>query len=230
MTFNSLLKNKNVLYVVSFLALTNVFSYLISNNVDALIYFILIGYITTYFSKNMIVVLVVPMLFTNFFMGLRFVGNVRREGMANQGAGEDAGADAAKEDKKSKASEIVVASTAPPAPSSLPTPTATVTTTPTPSSSTSSDIPSKASSKIDYSKTLEDAYDQLDKMIGTDGINKMSEETQRLAQQQQKIMKNIENMAPLLQNATKMLEGLPLDNIGKIQESLSGFMSKMGKE
>ena len=195
MTFNELLKNKNVLYVVSFLALTNVFSYLISNNVDALIYFILIGYITTYFSKNMIVVLLIPMLFTNFFMGIRFATNIRREGMANQNANSST----------------------------------TATTSPDNSSATSNDDkkddkPSNSDNNINYSKTLEKAYDDLDKLIGTDGINKMTEETARLAEQQHKIMKNIENMAPLLKNATKMLEGLPLDNIGNIKESLKGIM------
>lgn len=205
MTLNTLLKNKNVLYVVSFLALTNVFSYLISNNVDALIYFILIGYITTYFSKNMIIVLVTPMLFTNFFMGIRFANNVRREGMANQNAKPEE----EKKDNKNSGSATATAST------TTPTPTTSVKTT---------DEPSKTTSKIDYSKTLEKAYDDLDKLIGSDGINKMTEETSRLAEQQQKIMKNIENMAPLLKNATKMLEGLPLDNIGSINDSLKGLM------
>jgi hypothetical protein len=215
MSFNSLLKNKNVLYVVSFLALTNVFSYLISNNVDALIYFILIGYITTYFSKNMIVILLVPMLFTNFFMGIRFANNVTREGMANQNANDSLTTNDNKNKEEKK--DNITTSVSPSVNKEVPT-------------STSNDTPSNLSSSIDYSKTLEKAYDDLDKLIGTDGINKMTDETKRLAEQQQKIMKNIENMAPLLQNATKMLEGLPLDNIGKIQESLSGFMNRMGKK
>lgn len=196
MTLNTLLKNKNVLYVISFLALTNIFSYLISNNVDALIYFILFGYITTYFSKNMIIVLLVPMLFTNFLMGIRFAGNAMREGMANKNANQNENQNDKKKENKS---------------TSLPS---------------TSDEPSNTSSKIDYSKTLEKAYDDLDKIIGADGINKMTEETARLAEQQKKIMKNIENMAPLLQNASKMLEGLPLDNIGTIQNSLKGIMGK----
>lgn len=196
MTFNTLLKNKNVLYVISFLALTNVFSYLISNNIDALIYFILIGYITTYFSKNMIIILLVPMLFTNFFMGIRFATNIRREGMANQNANN----------------------------SNTATDSSTSNTSNSSNNEKKDDKPSNTNSKIDYSKTLEKAYDDLDKLIGTDGINKMTEETARLAEQQQKIMKNIENMAPLLKNATKMLEGLPLDNIGNIKESLKGIM------
>jgi hypothetical protein len=204
MTFNSLLKNKNVLYVVSFLALTNVFSYLINNNIDAIIYFILIGYVTTYFSKNMIVILIVPMLLTNFFIGIRFAGNVRREGMANQGAKENSSSKTDENKNTQENEDIVVPK--------------------------KEDNPSIPDSTIDHSATLQKAYDDLDKLLGTDGINKMSDETKRLAEQQQKIMKNIENMAPLLQNATKMLEGLPLDNIGKIQESLSGFMNKFGKK
>lgn len=205
MTFNTLLKNKNVLYVVSFLALTNVFSYLISNNVDALIYFILIGYITTYFSKNMIVILLVPMLFTNFFMGIRFARNIRREGMANQNANSSSNSTSSTSSNSSNSTNTSKSDNSKP--------------------DKKDDKPSGSNTTVDYSKTLEKAYDDLDKLIGTDGINKMTEETARLAEQQQKIMKNIENMAPLLKNATKMLEGLPLDNIGNIKESLSGIMN-----
>lgn len=203
MTFNTLLKNKNVLYVVSFLALTNIFSYLINNNVDAVILFILIGYVTTYFSKNMILVLLVPMLTTNFLLALRTMGNNVREGLENNQPNLTVTKSQDNEvvnNKKVNESENV----------------------------TAGDEPSKQS-QVNYSKTLEQAYDNLDKIIGTDGISKMSEETTRLAEQQQKLMKNIENMAPLLKNATKMLEGLPLDSISTIQESISNVMGKMKK-
>jgi hypothetical protein len=203
MTFNTLLKNKNVLYVVSFLALTNIFSYLINNNVDAVILFILIGYVTTYFSKNMILVLLVPMLTTNFLLALRTMGNNVREGLENNEPNVTVTKSQDNEvvnNKKVNESENV----------------------------TAGDEPSKQS-QVNYSKTLEQAYDNLDKIIGTDGISKMSEETTRLAEQQQKLMKNIENMAPLLKNATKMLEGLPLDSISTIQESISNVMGKMKK-
>jgi hypothetical protein len=145
------------------------------------------------------------MLTTNFLLALRTMGNNVREGLENN----DPNVTVTKSndgeevnDKKVKESEK--------------------------QAENMSDEPSKKSN-VDYSKTLEQAYDNLDKIIGTDGISKMSEETTRLAEQQQKLMKNIENMAPLLKNATKMLEGLPLDSISTIQESITNVMGKMKK-
>ena len=57
MKFNikSLLKDKNVLYVVLFLAVTNLFGYLMAGNFDAIMLFLVAGFASTYFSKNMII-------------------------------------------------------------------------------------------------------------------------------------------------------------------------------
>lgn len=81
---SSLLKDKTVLYVIAFLAATNVLSYLIAGTYDAVVFFVLIGYLTTYFSKNMIVVLLTAMLTTNFLVTSRYVGRKRKEGLENK--------------------------------------------------------------------------------------------------------------------------------------------------
>ena len=66
MNFNKLLVNKTFLYVVFFLAITNVLGYLFMGDDQALTQFILIGIITYFFNKNMAVVLLVALLMTNF--------------------------------------------------------------------------------------------------------------------------------------------------------------------
>ena len=76
----SLLKDKNVLRVVALLSVLNLIGYLMTRNLDAVAFFAIVGFLTTYFSKNMIVVLLVAMVLTNFFAMGRKTGNML-EGM-----------------------------------------------------------------------------------------------------------------------------------------------------
>lgn len=73
---------------------------------------------------------------------------------------------------------------------------------------------SKTSSRIDYAATLEGAYDNLDKILGSDGINKLTSDTQRLMSQQQKLFDTMQNMVPMIKDAKSMLAGFDLKNLG----------------
>lgn len=79
-TLNNLLKNKMVLYVLVALALTNILGYISMNNNQAVILFISLSLITSFFSKNMIVILVVPLLLVNLLISV----NVGVESMKNR--------------------------------------------------------------------------------------------------------------------------------------------------
>lgn len=86
MRFDSLLKNKWTLYVILGLAITNIFGYLALGNNDALILFFVIGVLTSYFSKNMIVILLCSMLLTNLLIVSKNSAariNNNREGLEN---------------------------------------------------------------------------------------------------------------------------------------------------
>ena len=76
---SKLLENKYVLYVVFFLAVTNVFGYMVMGNYKAIALFILVGYLVYNFNKNMIIVLAVPLILTSIFIS----AGVIREGNAN---------------------------------------------------------------------------------------------------------------------------------------------------
>ena len=62
----SLLQDKNVLYVVAFLAVINFFGYIVLRDSYAMLIFLSIGFISTYFSKNMTIVLIATLILTNF--------------------------------------------------------------------------------------------------------------------------------------------------------------------
>ena len=68
---SAILSNKYVLYVVAFLAITNVIGYLAIQDFTSLLFFVLIGYLTSYFSKNMTVVLLSALVLTNLLMSTR---------------------------------------------------------------------------------------------------------------------------------------------------------------
>ena len=81
MKFNSaiskFLTNKWVLNVIAFLALFNVIGYLVMGNLNTVVYFIIFAILVRYFSKNMTIVLGVPLILVNL---LAIRGNVL-EGM-----------------------------------------------------------------------------------------------------------------------------------------------------
>ena len=85
---------------------------------------------------------------------------------------------------------------------------------------------------IDYASTVEDAYDELNKIIGGDGIKKLTGDTQRLMQQQLELadaMKSmgplIKGMAPLMQQAQGLLGGMndKEGGLGSIMEMAKKF-------
>ena len=60
--------------------------------------------------------------------------------------------------------------------------------------------------RIDYASTLEQAYDNLQQMLGPDGINGLSNETKNLVFQQKSLMKNLNDMAPVIKTAKETLD------------------------
>ena len=63
-----LLHNKYVLYLSFFFAILTAARYLFNFNLEAIVIFVVLGFLTTYFSKNMIVVLLTTTIGTNFIM------------------------------------------------------------------------------------------------------------------------------------------------------------------
>ena len=63
---NSIITNKYVLYLISFLSLLQLFMYITHNELDSVIIYILIAYIVYTFTKNMIFILGIPLLILRF--------------------------------------------------------------------------------------------------------------------------------------------------------------------
>lgn len=190
-----LLKDKNVLYVVMFLAVTNFFVYLLMHNWSASIIFALLAYLTTYFSKNMIIVLLVAMISTNIIVASGHMTRRVVEGMEDKKK-KEVKKDSKKEGMKTKNKN-----------------------------SKEGDEPNK--SDINYPATLEKAYDDLESLIGKEGIDKMTTDTSKLVEQQNNLLKNLENMTPLIEQTSKLLNILPIDSMNNIQGSLGSVINNL---
>ena len=89
--------------------------------------------------------------------------------------------------------------------------------------------------RIDYAATMEQAYDNLQTMLGDDGIKSITSETKKLVNQQKDLMKTLNSMAPVLNTAKETLSGMDLPNIGEmgnLLKKLNGSapdLKKLGK-
>ena len=81
-------------------------------------------------------------------------------------------------------------------------------------------------SRIDYASTLEDAYDNLDKILGSGGMQNLSNDTEKLMNQQKKLFEAMNTMLPLVSKAQDMLHGLDMGKIGQMVD-MTKTMPKM---
>jgi len=96
----SLLHNRFVLYIIAFLAIIDILYLANGKDFNSVIVFVIVGFLTSFFSKNMIVVLLVAIIATH---AIKYAnGMLRREGMEDkkkkEGMEDDADADAGADD------------------------------------------------------------------------------------------------------------------------------------
>ena len=207
MKMKSLLQNKYVLYVVLFIAVTNVLGYLAIEDFDSVACFVAIGALTSYFSKNMIVILGVALVGTNIV----FANNRILEGMKgkkddkkNKKEKKKKGADdEEEEDEEEGFGQRNV-------PSSKP------------AKAGADEDEDDGVSRIDHAATMEQAYDNLNKMLGKGGMKNLTNDTKGLMNQQKELMEQLKGFAPLMEQAGDML-----DKLGGM-DNLQGLMGKLG--
>ena len=85
----------------------------------------------------------------------------------------------------------------------------------------------KNKNRIDYAATVEDAYDDLNKILGGDGIKRLTDDTQKLMSQQMQLADAMKSMSPLLEQAKSMLKGFDLKNLDGIAGLAKSFGGSM---
>lgn len=265
-------QNRFVLYGSLFLVLLNILRHLATGNVHAVVLMALIGLVVSYFSKNMIIVLLTA--FSTVFV-LEMVGSQGvMEGMETKnkesadkkesgtdenadddkdndkekGTGGDKEKDKKKNDKNANKSDETdtdkkkegnqtqnnLNSQKDPAKkkkqgmSSL-----------SPASydgkehDTDGDgaHDTKEANRIDYASTLEQAYDNIENIIGEEGVRGLTDQTKSLMHQQKELMNNMKEMGPLLKSAEGFMHQVTGNGgISGITDMLKGFATPGGKK
>lgn len=77
--------------------------------------------------------------------------------------------------------------------------------------------------KLDYAATLSEAYDNLDKMLGQDGVKQLGKDTQKLMQQQKDLFSTMNQFMPILENAQSMLKSIDMNGLNKLTSMASSL-------
>ena len=197
-----LLQNKYVLYLVLFIAVTNILGYLAIEDFRSLMVFIAVAALASHFSKNMIVVLGSALIGTNVL----YASSRMREGMGNKKKKKPGEEDIMKAVKEKNKDSFAV-SEGKPDNAEL--------------EEVEEDVEVKTP-RVDYAATMEIAYDNLNKMLGEGGMQNLTKDTKGLMDQQKELMKQLKDFAPLMEQAGSML-----DKLGGM-DNLKGLMGKVG--
>jgi len=252
LVYTPFFQNKIVLYGSLILVLLSILRYLSNRNMNAIVLMALIGLITSYFSKNMIIILITAFasVFVLEMMGSPGVteGLTTKEGAKNEDdTSEDTsedenkekltntkegartkggkkkddvegntGMDTADDDTKNKNKNKQGMSPLSPA-----------------NYDGKKDDDEKGGVKngnrIDYASTLEQAYDNIENIIGEDGVRGLTDQTKSLMHQQQQLMNNMKEMGPLLKSAEGFMEQITGGGgIQGITNMLQGFATPGG--
>lgn len=219
----NLLKNKYILYIVFFMAITNVLGYLSIGDFRSLTIFVAIALLSTYFSKNMIVNLISAMVFTN----LLFAGKTL-EGMANKKKEEKKEAmkhgDKHKNGKQEKNTENGVEGKEENGKEKESFGQRNVPKS-TPASYDDDDM--DIGKRIDYASTLEQAYSNLQGVLGKDGVSGLTKETEKLINQQKSLMGTLNEMIPFIKDTKKTLGSFNMGDLNKSMSSISNMIGTM---
>ena len=249
---SKLLTNKYFLYFIVFLAASNVLGYLVTNKLNAVIFFALVSLLSYQFSKNMAVILLIAIIATNFMMSNKML----REGMDNATSSttntpivdkvssaletvdakdpeiasnipivkSSSSVDAIKEKKNTQAIKTALSDNEN---IDINNPELNNTdTSPAPEgfgekmSNKKGQNSEHFGPRLDYAATIEQSYQNLDSLLGSDSIKQLTGDTQKLMQQQQNLFNTMNQMVPVLEGAQNMLKGFDMSSLTK---SLGGM-------
>jgi len=235
--FNKLVNNKIVLYIIALICLFDILGYIMRYEFSAVLFFYLIGMITFNYTKNMTVVLGTALLMTSLMHLIRNMMRLKegfKEGKEaketeeteetepeeTEAEGEKEQEEEGKEEeekekedekeeefknKKSKKSGYQNQMKLNPGMYNSPN-------------------KEQISKQLGKAGQMEKAYDNLDKMIGQEGIKSISSHTKKLVKQQNELMKDLKDITPTLNEAVGAISKLDLSKLGNMFDSVTKNM------
>jgi len=254
------LTNKYVLYLVVFLSIINMIGYLVMGNLNSLIYFLIVGLITSIFTQNMCIILLSALLLSNILIAGQ---NSYTEGFTDpKTSSQDTNTPKTNKPKTTDTLKTNTPKTNKPMTNTsnvgkLATPIndgpmeekeENVDTTKNMESEPTTDEafevgmenPNKKNYRVDYASTIEDAYGQLNQILGSDGIKRLTDDTQHLLKQQIQLADAMKSMGPLISNMAPLIEqtkglmngvgGFDIKDLGSFASLAKGFSSSTNSQ
>ena len=201
-TLNKALTNKYVLYVVTFLAVTNILGYMAAQNFTSVIFFVLLAFLTQYFSKNMTVILLTAMIGTIVLFVSHNYGLKVREGLEARKKADDDNENAKRQktlDMSSKAEHA---------------------------DDGNEDDEHEGFSdghQVNRDKTNLSAFKKMHQQLGPQGVKGLEMDTKELMSQQKDLMKMMEGMGPLMEQAKSMMNVLDPKTLKGMTDLVGGL-------
>lgn len=233
---SKILTNKLVLNIISFLALFNIIGYLMIGNLNIVLYFIIFAILVRYFSKNMIIVLGIPLVLVNLLAikgnvleGMESATNVTNNEISN-GTTSNPTKKSVSQNEQDKINNMVNKNTSSTTSVINNSAAAVVSESPNnPAQDKQGFEPGRRKNRgydIDYATTIEDAYDELNNILSSDGIQRLTSDTQNLMKQQMQLAEAMKGMTPVIQSIAPMVENLKgmMGQVGEGKEGLGSIM------
>jgi hypothetical protein len=240
---SKILSSSILLRVVFILSFFNIIGYLVYGNFHAIIFFLLVAGLVKYFSRNMILILGIPLFVVNLFV----MGKSVKEGMENSNSNSNKSNSNNSNNNNSNTNNEN--STQDPSNNTLqntinkinekvstkqglPITPVDDDTSNNNNSNNNNKIAEesfevgrnkKGNYDIDYASTIEDAYDELNKIIGGDGIKKLTGDTQNLMKQQLQLAEAMKSMGPLVEQMGPLMQ-----SVGPMIDQAKGLMGSGG--
>ena len=181
LNFKNLLQNRIVLYIVLIFSVLSLINFATNKDWNSLTFFLIIGFLTQHFSKNMVIVLLVALGATHLYNRTKVLKEGMKDGdsdenNSNDNEGEDA--ESMKNKIKNKANKGHKESLTPLRPA-----------------------------RIDKAASMDASVSNLMKNIDMDGIKAMTQQTKDLMDQQKQMMGALTDMAPQVKDMMNMMGG-----------------------
>ena len=202
-----ILNSKVLLYLVYFITAMNLFGYVNLNDFNSIALFTLVSYVTSFFNKNHAVILLTGILITNMLGNTQYMiiegltSRKKKEGMEHDGEEEEEENEEYEEEYEEDEEEEL-------------------------EDDQDAFTGYGVQPVLDRTKSMEEQYKELDKIVGKDGIDAMTRDTQKLVKRQGKLAESMKAMGPLLENVTGMLKGFDTDQFEGIQKTLKSLKEK----
>ena len=233
--------DKNVLYIMLIIAVVTVMGYLMMGNFEAVAFFVIVAYLSTFFTKNMVVVFLISILATNFLMMTK-IRYGRKEGMTNMPTDPSPSPSSSPSHDPSHDPSHSSNPNPSPSPNAMPAPSSNPDPKPTQQSSAKTSggknkegmngklAPANFNDDSEdegtgngapfsnKNKSVEKAHDNLQNIVG--GPMK-ADQTDKIMEQQKILMDNMKTMQPFIETAERFLDKFNMKGI-------DGLLGKIG--